>query len=173
MKLTKLFLVLASFGALAVASDTAAVAATTKTANFNVTASVVANCNISAVDIAFGAYDPLSANPLTQNGQVTITCSKGAAVSIGLSGGGNKAAPFNQMKSASTSSFLQYQLYQDSGFATQWSDSQPAGSGTVMSIASVGVLTPVPYTIYGRVPAGQTASVATDYADTVTASVNF
>ncbi len=172
MKLSKLFVDLTTFGTLAFVSDSGVLAATSKTADFNVKASVVANCSISAVDINFGAYDPLATDPLASNGQVTIQCTKGAAVSLGLSGGANVAAPYNQMKSTSTGSFLQYQLFQDSGYATQWNDSQPTGSGTVMNI-NVSTLSPVAYTIYGRVPAGQAASVATDYSDTVTATVNF
>jgi len=172
MKLTKLFLALTTFGALVVASDSGALAAGSKTKDFEVKAAVIANCSISAVDINFGDYDPLSTTALTSDGKVSIQCTKGASVTIGLSGGANLAAPYNQMKSASKDSVLQYQLYQDGGFATQWSDSQPAGSGSLMTI-SVADLNAHDYTVYGRVPAGQAASVAADYVDTVTATVNF
>jgi spore coat protein U-like protein len=172
MKLTKLFLALAAVSALVVVSDSGARAATTKTATFNVTASVIANCSISAADIDFKQYDPLATSAKTANGKVTIKCTKDAPITIGLSGGANLAAPYNQMKSPTTGSVLQYQLYQDAGYATQWNDSQPTGTGTVMSL-TVGSLSSVDYTIYGTIPAGQPASVATDYADIVTASVNF
>jgi spore coat protein U-like protein len=172
MKLTKLFLALTTISAVVFASDSQLLAAGSKTANFNVTAAVVANCSISAADIAFGSYDPLATSALTSNGKVTVQCTKGAAITVGLSGGSNLAAPYNQMKSPTANSFLQYQLYQDSGFAKQWSDSIPTGSGASMAI-TVGTLSPVDYTIYGRIPAGQPASVAADYADVVTATVNF
>jgi spore coat protein U-like protein len=172
MKLTTLFVSSALFIALFVASDGRALAASSDAKNFQVKAAVVANCVISAADINFGNYDPLSSTALTSNGQVTVQCTKGASVSIGLSGGANLSSPFNQMKSASTGSALQYQLFQDSGMTTQWSDSLPSGSGSLMSL-TVSTLSPTPYTIYGRIPAGQSASVAGDYVDTVTATVNF
>jgi len=161
MKLTKLLLVLTAFGALTIASDTGALAASPQTANFNVTASVIQNCSITAGNVA--------------DGQVTITCTNGASVNIALSGGAHLAAPWNQMFSATATApnnLLQYKLFQTAGSppTVQWNDSP--GSGSIMSI-TVATLSPVLYPIHGLVRAGQSAAVANNYTDTVTATVNF
>jgi spore coat protein U-like protein len=175
MKLTKLLLVLTAFGALTIASDTGALAASPQTANFNVTASVIQNCSITAGNVAFGNYDPLSTTDLVADGQVTITCTNGASVNIALSGGAHLAAPWNQMFSATATApnnLLQYKLFQTAGSppTVQWNDSP--GSGSIMSI-TVATLSPVLYPIHGLVRAGQSAAVANNYTDTVTATVNF
>ena len=65
MKLTKLFLVLASFGALMVASDSMVLAGPPN-AGFTVKASVISGCSISAqATMDFGNYNPLSTTDLS------------------------------------------------------------------------------------------------------------
>jgi spore coat protein U-like protein len=166
MKLTRLFLVFASFTAIVVASDTAVLAAS-KTSSFNVTSSVAANCSISTVDITFGPYDPISGSDLNVNGSVTVACTKGATTpSIALGMGNNSATttPDNAMKNGGNTDLLKYSLYQDSGYATRW-------NGASMSIPASGK-TGVPYTIYGKVLAGQDVSVGS-YSDVVVATINY
>jgi spore coat protein U-like protein len=174
MKLTQLFLALSMVSIAVVASDSRSLAAGSKEATFQVKAAVVANCNIAAESIDFGNYDPLSTTATIANTTMTITCTKGANVSIGLSGGDNPSGSMNQMASITSGDKLQYQLYQDSTFATQWNDSSTGGgTGTLLTINPVSTMSPVPYTIFGRITAGQPVGVASDYTDTVTATVNF
>ena len=63
--------------------------ATAISKNFNATASVAANCQMSAVgDLSFGAYDPVVANAtsgLTGNTSFTLKCTRGASPVISLS----------------------------------------------------------------------------------------
>ena len=47
---------------IAMAAITAPAFAASQNANLNVTASVAANCTITTSPVAFGAYDPVSAN---------------------------------------------------------------------------------------------------------------
>jgi spore coat protein U-like protein len=177
MKLTKLFLALVSVSTLVVGYDTAANAAAKKSAAITVQANVVADCTISAAPIIeFGDYDPLAtADKSSTSGSVTITCSKGASVTIGLTGGDNFDSGYNRMKGP-TGEFLRYLLFQPSG-SPQWSDSVsatgvPGGTGSVLSVIGGGTTPNPPYGIVGTLPQGQDVSIGA-YTDTIYAFVNF
>src|SRR5262245_10234324 len=83
-----------------------------------VAASVVASCSITSTTLAFGNYDPIVTNattPLDVNGSVTITCTKGAATTIGLDAGQNAANAIGTTRAMATAGpdYLSYELYQD------------------------------------------------------------
>jgi spore coat protein U domain-containing protein, fimbrial subunit CupE1/2/3/6 len=143
------------------------------TSTFSVTASVASNCTISTTSIAFGAYDPIVANattPLDTTGSVTITCTKGAATTIGLNAGNNSANATGTTRAMkSGSDYLSYEIYQDSGRSTVWGNS---GAG-LFTPAVAPDKAPRTFTMYGRVPAGQDVPASGSYTDTVTATVNF
>jgi spore coat protein U-like protein len=152
--------------------------AQTATSNFTVSAAVVRNCSISTVPMNFGNYDPVSANattPLTVNGSVTIACTRGTTARIELNPGTNSAnatAPETRAMAGtgpSGTEYLSYELYKDSTFGNVWGTGNPGNSLLVPAAAS---RNPQPFTIFGRIPAGQDRSVA-NYSDTVTATVNF
>lgn len=168
MKLTQLFVAL-SIASIAVIGSGSRTHATTKTSDFNVTASVAANCSITSTSVSFGAYDPLATTDLTANGSVTVRCTKGAAVTVDLNGGGQATGAFNQMASA-TGGMLRYQLFRDESHSQRWNNSTNGGSSLSFTSTS---MAPVVSTMYGVVEQGQDAPVATDYTDTVTATVNF
>ena len=146
----------------------------TATANLSVTASVTANCTITTTAVAFGAYDPVSANAsaaLTGTGAVNVTCTNGASTNVTLGQGSNAntgstdAAPARRLKDGGTA-FLTYELYQDSGHATVWGNTSGTG------VANTGTGTQVAITVYGTVDAGQNVP-AGSYSDTVVATVSF
>lgn len=148
--------------------------AATATANLAVTASVAANCSISTAPVAFGAYDPVSANASTAlngTGTVNVTCTSGASTTVTLGQGSNAntgstdAAPARRMKDSGTN-FLAYSLYSDTGRTTVWGNT--AGTGQ----ASTGTGSQVALTVYGAVAAGQNVP-AGNYSDTVVATVTF
>ena len=143
------------------------------TSNFNVTASVASNCTISTTSIAFGAYDPVVANattPLDATGLVTITCTKGAATTIGLNAGNNSANATGTTRAMkSGTDYLSYEVYQDSGRATLWGNS----GADLFTPAVAPNKNPRTLTTYGRIPAGQDVPAGVSYTDTVTATVNF
>jgi len=156
---------------LAAASSTDAA---TQTSNLSVTASVAANCAISTAPVAFGAYDPVSANASTAlngTGTVNVTCTSGASTTVTLgqganpAGGSTAAAPARRLNDGGTN-YLTYSLYQDSGRTTAWGDT--AGTG----VASTGTGTQTAITVYGAVAAGQSVP-AGSYSDTVVATVTF
>ena len=146
----------------------------TQTSNLLVTATVSANCSITTAPVAFGAYDPVTANAttaLTSTGTVTVTCTTGSTGTITLGqganpgGGSTDIAPARQLKDAGTD-VLAYSLFQDVGHATVWGNT--AGTG----VASLGTGTTAAVTVYGSIAAGQNVP-AGSYSDTVVATVSF
>jgi spore coat protein U-like protein len=61
---------------------------------------------------------------------------------------------------------LSYSLYSDSTRAANWDDTGtlPGGSGNGAGQT---------YTVYGRIPSGQTTAKPQAYSDTITATINF
>ena len=104
--------------------------AASATSNFSVTATVSNNCTITTAAISFGSYDPVVTNastPLDATGSVTITCTKGAATTIGLNAGNNGAnatGTTRAMKAATT--YLSYEIYQETGRTTVWGNTGAA-----------------------------------------------
>lgn len=147
----------------------------TDTSNLTVSATVEANCTIDASGgLAFGTYDPVSANSATgadldnTTSTISTTCTNGSAATITLGeganaqGGSTPAAPLRQMISGSD--LLSYNLYTDSAGGTVWDDT------TGKSITGTGAADPV--TVYGRIAKGQAVPVGS-YSDTVIATVTF
>ena len=175
MNLKKLAIVLSSalaLGALSTVSTDAL--AGTATDNLSVTASVSANCTISTAAVAFGAYDPITANktsPLDGTGTVTVTCTTGSAALITLGQGANadtgstEIAPLRRMKDAGTN-HLAYFLFSDTDRTAVW------GGDTTTDVAHTGTGVAVGLTVYGRVTQDQNMP-AGSYSDTVLATVSF
>ena len=141
-----------------------------QTANLSVTASVAANCTISTSPVAFGAYDPVSANAVTAlngTGTVTVACTKGAVATVDLGQGANYLAPNRQMNAGAN--LMIYQLYQDAARTQVWGSTVPTGTTQTYNSASKA---PTNLTVYGQVPAGQNVGIGI-YSDTVLATINY
>jgi spore coat protein U-like protein len=157
----------------AVVAFAAPALAATAQSNFNVTASVTNNCTITSTTLAFGAYDPISANAtvaLDAAGSVDVACTKGAAPTIGLNVGNNSANASGTTRAMSDGSggYLSYEIYQNSGRTAVWGNSGADLLTTVPAPSKAARSFPT----YGRIPAGQDAASGS-YTDTVTATVNF
>jgi spore coat protein U-like protein len=173
-KFTARMLTLTGVSLLSLGAASSIDAATTATQNLSVTASVTANCTITTAPVAFGAYDPVSANAssaLNGTGTVSVTCTSGASTTVTLGQGLNAdtgstdAAPVRRMSDGGTN-YLSYSLYQDSGRSTVWGNT----AGTGLPHTGTGTLTAL--TVYGAVAAGQNVP-AGSYSDTVVATVTF
>ena len=141
----------------------------TATSTFSVTSSVAANCKISATTLAFGAYDPVDVNASTaldQTGSVTVNCTKGAAIWVGLNLGANASGTIRRMKNGSD--YLSYELYKLADYATVCGNSVESDGVSWTSTSKADHA----FTIYGRVPAAQDVTTGS-YSDTITATVNF
>jgi len=164
MKRTFLFLV-----ALMVVS--VPVFAGSQTANVSVTASVAASCTIATLPVAFGAYDPVSANAATDllgAGTLTVACTKGATTAIDLGQGTNYLAPARRM-TAGAAAFLNYALYKDAARTQVWGSAMAGGTTYSYNSAS---RNSVAITVYGTVPQAQDVTTGS-YADTVVATINY
>ncbi len=97
------------------------VGATTATSTFAVSATVSANCTISAGALAFTPYDPVVANAaanLDQTSTITVACTKGSTGVVSLDNGVNASGTIRRMKAGTN--FLTYEMYSDSGRTTVW-----------------------------------------------------
>jgi spore coat protein U-like protein len=173
MKLTKLFLFLASISALVISSDGSVLAAGSATKNLAVSANVIQSCSIATTAVTFVDYDPTATSPNDSGqGTVTIACTKGVAPTIGLGFGQNASGTQRSMlQVGAAAKLLQYGLYQEAARTTAWGDGT-AGGGTVLTLTAVPDNNPITKQIYGRIAALQNVPNDT-YNDLVLASVNF
>ncbi|HKB79434.1 MAG TPA: spore coat U domain-containing protein [Thermoanaerobaculia bacterium] len=144
--------------------------AASATANLNVSASVSAVCTITTSPVAFGAYDPVSANAstdLTAQGAVNVACTKGTAATIDLGTGGSFSGGTRRM--ASGTDFLNYSLFQDAALTQVWGSGIAGGATANYNAASKSVTA---VTVYGMVPQAQDVTVGS-YADVVLATINY
>jgi spore coat protein U-like protein len=156
----KRIIILAALIILAILAISGVSIAATKTNNLLVTASVAANCNIvSVTNIAFGAYDPISATDLDVNGDMTFRCTRNTPYKTYLVG-------TRQMVGAVYSDALNFQLYSDSGRTLIYPSDNSGGSSSAPNF------NPITATIYGRIPALQDVSVDS-YSRTLTATVEY
>ena len=147
--------------------------------------SVNTNCAVAAVAVAFGTYDPITANAppasggvnLNSTGSITITCVKGAAPTIGLNLGAHASGSIRRMLSGAAN-FLTYELYKPPNNAAGAACAFPGT--TVWGTAGANLFSPTAapnktariYNICGTAAAGQDPAIGT-YADAVVATVTF
>jgi spore coat protein U-like protein len=134
---------------------------------FRVTARVNAVCEVTATDLAFGAYTAQTGTPLQGVTLLRATCTPGSTYNLGLNEGTSPGATVNQRKMASGANALNYQLYSDSARNTIWGNTP--GTNTV---TGVGTGLAVDHTVFGAVPAAQVVP-AGDYADTITVRIYY
>lgn len=129
-------------------------------------------CTISAVGVAFGAYNPQSAANLDGTGTVNLACPTAVTAPIvALNGGLWGAVNGRKMKSGTYR--INYNLYTTAARTILWGDGL---LGTVTQTLSGGVLSGgtrnFSRTIYGRAAGGQNVAAGA-YSDTITITVTF
>lgn len=145
-----------------------AVWAATETDTFEVTATVVSACTVSASDLSFGNYDPLAALATQATTTVSVTCSLLAPYQIGLDAGlHGGSVTGRQMQISGDTDTLDYDLSQDVAHTTNWGNTVDTDT-----VSGVGTGLAVPTIVYGQIPAQQNATVGS-YADTITVTVTF
>jgi len=158
------FLKLALIG---VASLFAGTAVQAQSDTFNVTANVGDACSVSATDLGFGAYDPLSATDTDASSTMDVTCTLSTAYNVGLDAGTGTGATTTTRVMEDGSNQLNYILSQNVGHTTNWGNN--AGVDTV---AGTGSGSAQSLTVYGRIAALQSVP-AGSYADVITVTVTF
>jgi len=152
------------------------------TAVLGVSASVSANCTISASALAFGRYEAFLGNatqPLNAVGALSIACTRGSAPKITMDMGQYPNAGRRYMTAtASSAGGLYYEIYQPPsvtpGTPCSFPGMTPWGASSTQTFVP-GAPTgrhPRTYSVCGTIPAGQLAPIGS-YADTVVATVNF
>jgi spore coat protein U-like protein len=122
------------------------------------------SCQSYASSLSFGSYTPATALSVTAT--VTVTCSSGIAFHIGLDKGTGTGATTTTRIMHSGTHLLGYQLFQDSAHSVNWGNNPPADT-----VNSTGDGSAHPFTVYAIVPAGQFVPAASNYVDTITATV--
>lgn len=140
-------------------------AATAQT-TFQVTATVVGTCSISATALAFGSYNPSSPS-LNAANTVSITCTNGTSYSVALNAGSGSGTVANRLMTGSSAT-LGYNIYTDNTYSVVWGD----GSGTSVPKTGTGSGVVQNLTGYGQIATGQ-YQPAGNYTDTITATVTY
>src|ERR1700759_3261879 len=83
----------------------------TVTTTFNVTATVLNNCAVSASDLAFGNYSAGSATPVTANTSISVTCAPLLPYTVSLEGGSPPSLRGARAMTDGSSHNLNYSLY--------------------------------------------------------------
>jgi spore coat protein U-like protein len=139
----------------------AAQAAGSTTGSLGVSATVLDNCSINAVPLAFGTYSSAANKDATAT--ITVNCSTGTAytVALDLGLGVGSVLASRKMQGPQPGDLLGYQIFSDTGRTTLWGSTlgvnTVAGTGTGIDQA---------ITVYGRVNSGQTVRAGA-YTDTV------
>lgn len=140
------------------------------TTTFDVTATVIDSCDVSANNLAFGNVEPVNNLNIDATGLVTVTCSLGTSFSVLLDDGANSSdSTVNTRRMTDgTTNFLSYQLYSDTGRTSVWGET----TGT-NNVIGTGIGLGIPLIVYGRIPSGQQATQTGSYTDTINVTLNF
>lgn len=141
--------------------------AATDTDTFQVTATVVASCDVDAADLGFGNYDPVSATPQDATGSMVVRCTNGTGYTIAMNAGAGSGATVASRHMTSGGNALTYSLYRDAARNTVWGENTG-----VNTVAGTGNGAAQNLTIYARIPAQQTAPAGA-YTDTVTVTLTY
>ncbi|MEO7391505.1 MAG: spore coat U domain-containing protein [Ramlibacter sp.] len=144
-----------------------------------------ATCNVSSTGLAFGAYQPvtfagkLTSADKTSTATVTVSCTGllsqgGYSISLGAGsfGSGDRISTRYLNNNSNGGALMAYNIYTTAGYTTVWgngaSGSLLTGSAPLIPGSSTNT-----HTVYGRVPAGQTALRAGSYSDSLTMTISY
>lgn len=162
-----LVVALATMGILSVSSANAA----TSTANFQVNATVVASCVVSASNVSFGSITPANTGTQAATGTITSTCTKNTGYVLALNTGSGTGTYATRKMAGATSGntdTLSYNLYTDSGYTTVFGD----GTSSSATVSGTGNGSAQSTTVYGQLPLNQYVTPDT-YADTLTVTLTY
>jgi spore coat protein U-like protein len=153
------------FVALGLTPTTAVAQANPATTTFNVTATVLKDCIVTATALPFGNYTGAVVNA---SSTVTVTCTSGTTYTVGLNQGLTTGATVTtrQMGITQPAGGLNYSLLTTSYTGANWGNT----SGSWVSGTGNGAAQAL--TVYGVLPAGQYVPPGS-YTDTITATVTY
>jgi spore coat protein U-like protein len=140
-------------------------------------------CSVSSSGLAFGPYQPLTfpgrlnSAAVTSDASVTVVCTgivTGGAYTIalgpGLAGDGDRIST-RYLANGAGGPEMAFNVYREPNYSTIWGDGITAGnvlSGTIPQGDSN-----QSYTVYGRVPEGQSTLRAGNFSVTLTMTVSY
>lgn len=134
-----------------------------------VAVTVATGCSLVTRPLTFDASVIVGTNPIDATATITVKCTPDTDFDIdidtGLYANGNSAN--RRMFSASTNSYVSYDVYRDSPRNNVW------GRGKTRNVAgNSGTGSPIDFVLYGRVQ--NTGKIAAgDYLDTLVVTLNF
>lgn len=131
---------------------------------FTVSATVTASCTVSASPMDFGLSTGTINDPIDSAAILSVSCTNGAAYTIGLDGGQSPTASGRTMTSGAGG--LDYGLFHDAGLSAPWG----LTPGTTATGSGSGNTDSLP--IYGRVFGNQHATMGL-YSDTVVIVISY
>ncbi|MEZ5815787.1 MAG: spore coat protein U domain-containing protein [Hyphomicrobiaceae bacterium] len=133
---------------------------------FTVRARNTGTCSVVATTLDFGSKGVLDASVDAQS-QLSVTCTSGAAYTVGLSGGNSGATNPTLRKMSLGANQVTYGIYRNAARTQPWGST--IGTDTIAGTGT-GSATVIP--VYGRVPA-QTTPVPGTYTDTIVVTVTY
>ena len=140
-----------------------------KTATFDVTLTIIADCIIATNNLNFGSSQGVLAAAVNTNTTLNVTCTNTTPYNVGLNAGTGTGSTVTSRVMSGTganTSTVSYTLKQTSGGAN-WGNTQ--GTDTVSGTGSGSSQT---LTVYGSIPA-QATPQPDAYKSTITATVYF
>jgi spore coat protein U-like protein len=137
------------------------------------TATILANCHLSATPLNFGSASLLTSN-VDSTAMLTVQCTNTTPYSIGLDSGANASGGQRRMLHGA-SNYISYNLYTDAARSAAWSTTTSASSctnGGGTCVLGTGTGSNQSVIVYGRVPSQVAPAVGT-YSDTVIATITF
>lgn len=141
--------------------------AATATTTFNVTATVLASCSVTAENLSFGDYTPSNTSPLLASSDIDVTCTNGTDYTVSLDGG-SVANDVTARQMSDGTHALNYELFTSSAYSAPWGD----GTGSTIAVAGTGDGAAQALTVHGRIPAQQYVTDS-QYADQITVTVGY
>jgi len=140
-----------------------------KTATFDVTLRIVADCTIAVGNMDFGQNQGVLNSTVTATSSINVTCTNTTPYNLGLNAGtgtGSSGTTRYLSGTGANTGTVQFMLNQTAG-GTPWGNTQ--GTNT---LGSVGTGAQVTHTVYGQILAQNTPAPDT-YKSTITATVYF
>ena len=142
------------------------------TDQFQVQATVNANCLVTANNLTFGTpYDGSSGTPNDSTTTIDVRCTKNTGYTIAMDAGVTAGTSFAPRLMTNATDFMQYNLYTDNTYGTVWGDGTGA-TGTVAGTGT-GMGNTINHTVYGRIPVSQNLSPGTYTETTITVTVTY
>jgi spore coat protein U-like protein len=141
----------------------------TKTATFDVTLRIIADCTIAANPLDFGQSQGVLSTAVNATSSINVTCSNTTPYNVGLSAGtgtGSTGTTRYMSGTGANTATVAFNLLQPTGSA-QWGTTQ--GTDTVGGTGTGAAQT---LTVRGAIPA-QATPVPDSYKSTITATVYF